>query len=420
MSVTETDASALPLIDAEAETVASPPPTPVHGSAGRLLLGVSIVLISVNLRAAVTSVGPVLHEIIRDAGLSAAAVSVLTTLPSLCFGLAAPLAPQLARRTGTERAVLAGLLLMAAGIALRGLGGAPALYAGQVLAMAGIGLINVLLPGLVKRDFPDRVALMTGLYTMAFCTGAAGAAGATVPLAVAFGGSWAAALAIWAVPAALAAAVWAWQLPPREPVSHGAMRVRGLWSDPLAWQVMLFMGLQSALAYIVLSWLPPILRDRGLSQVEAGLVLSVSVVMQAGACLFAPALATRGKNQSFANVFSVALCMAGLLGCFFAPLGTVWIWAAVLGISQGALISIALTVIVLRSPDARVAAHLSGMAQAGGYILASAGPMLTGMLRAWTGSWTSVAVFCMGLGSAAAVCGWLAGRSRHVRPRIEA
>ena len=412
--------AALPLIDAEAETVPPPHPTPVRGRSGRLILGISIVLISLNLRAAVTSIGPVLHEIIRDARLSATAASVLTTLPSLCFGFVAPLAPLLARFIGTERGVLSGVVMIALGVALRGLGGAPALYAGQLMAMCGIGFINVLLPGLVKRDFPDRVALMTGLYTMAFCAGAAGAAGATAPLAAAFGGSWAAALASWAVPAALAAFIWAFQLPPRDSGHHGTIHVRGLWADPLAWQVMLFMGLQSALAYVVMSWLPPILRDRGLAQIEAGLVLSISVLMQAVACLIAPALATRRKDQSFANVLSVGLCVLGLLGCFFAPLGTIWLWAVVLGISQGALISIAMTVIVLRSPDPRVAAHLSGMAQGGGYILASAGPLFAGLLRAWTGGWTAVALFCVALGGGASVYGWLAGRARHVRARMEA
>jgi MFS transporter, CP family, cyanate transporter len=413
--VTETDAAAIPLIDAEAESVPPPAPTPVRG--GRVLLGLSIVLISLNLRAAVTSIGPVLREIVRDTGLSATAISGLTTLPSLCFGLAAPLAPELARRAGSERAVLAGVLLVAAGSALRGLGGAPALFAGQILAMAGIGVINVLLPGLVKRDFPDRVALMTGLYTMALCSGAAAAAGATVPLVAAFGGSWTAALAFWAVPAAGAAAFWTLQVPRRVPASHAILPVRGLWADPLAWQVMLFMGLQSALAYIVMSWLPPILRDRGLPPVEAGLVLSLSVATQAGACLIAPTLATRGKAQSVANVLSAALCIASLLGCFFAPLGTVWLWSALLGISQGALFSIAMTVIVLRAPDVRVAAHLSGMAQGGGYIIASTGPLLTGLLHAWTGSWTTVAMFCVALGGAAGLFGWLAGRSHQVRYR---
>lgn len=417
----QTEATAIQLIDAEAEIAPPPPPTPVHGRHGRLILGASLVLISLNLRGAITSIGPVLREIIRDAGLSAAAASTLTTLPSLCFGLAAPLAPLAARRIGTERTLLAMVILLTGGIALRGLAGAPALYAGQILATLGIGVINVLLPGLVKRDFADRVPLMTGLYTMGLCAGGAGAAGATVPLMVAFGGSWSAALAFWALPAGLAAVVWATRLPPRDPaVVHAATRVRGLWADPLAWHVMLFMGLQSALAYTVMGWLPPMLRDRGLSPVDAGLVLSISVLVQAITCLFAPALATRGKDQKLANVLSMALCVVGLMGCFFAPLGTIWIWAVALGMSQGALFAIAMTVIVLRSPDAQVAAHLSSMAQGGGYILASTGPLFAGLLREWTGGWSAVALFCLLLGGAGGIAGWLAGRALHVRARIEA
>src|SRR6185437_13453622 len=156
--------------------------------AGAWLLAISLVLISFNLRAAVSSVGPVLRDIIATTGLSAAGASVLTTLPSLCFGLAALAATGLSRRLGPERAVLAGLAALTGGLVLRGTTGLSGLFAGQVAATAGIGVINVLLPGLVKRDFPRRVALMTGLYTMAFCAGAAAAAGATVPLALLLGG----------------------------------------------------------------------------------------------------------------------------------------------------------------------------------------------------------------------------------------
>ena len=313
--------------------------------------------------------------------------------------------------------MLAGLAALTVGLVLRGTTGLSGLFAGQVIATAGIGVINVLLPGLVKRDFSRRVALMTGLYTMAFCAGAAGAAGATVPLASLLGG-WGGGLAIWAAPAGLAALVWAFQVPRGAQVqAHAGFVVRGLWSDRLAWQVTLFMGLQSALAYLVFGWLAPILRDRGLSAVDAGLVLSVSVVAQAAASLVAPALATRGPSQSFANVLSVALCMIGLMGCMFAPLGTVWLWAVVLGLAQGALIAIALTVIVLRAPDPHVAAHLSGMAQSVGYLLASAGPLLAGLLHGWTGGWSAVAAFSLAIGAAAALFGYGAGRARHVGAR---
>jgi CP family cyanate transporter-like MFS transporter len=403
-----------------AATLTEPDAALAPGSAGRLLLGVSLVLIALNLRAAVASVGPVLREIARSLGLSAMSVSVLTTVPSLCFGLAAPLAPLCARRVGTERTLLIALLLLAAGIALRGWPGVPSVYAGQILATLAIGIMNVLLPGLVKRDFPDRVALMTGLYTMALCAGAAVAAGAAVPLAGLFGGSWAASLAFWAVPAAVAAAIWAVQLPRLHASRPPAVSpVRGLWRDRLAWNVMLFMGSQSALAYIVFGWLPPMLRERGLSAVDAGFALSLSVLCQAGASLFAPALATRGKDQSLPNVLGLLLCLASLMGCFFAPLPTVWIWAALLGVSQGALIALAMTVIVLRSPDARVAAQLSGMAQGGGYILASAGPLLAGQLRAWSGGWAAVALLCLAIGLAACLFGHAAGQADHVQGRSD-
>jgi len=401
-----------PAVDAQADRLRLPTPP-----ASVWLLGASLVLIAFNLRAAVSSVGPVLRDIIATAGLSAAGASVLTTLPSLCFGLAALAATGLSRRLGPERAVLAGLAALTVGLVLRGTTGLPGLFAGQVIGTAGIGVINVLLPGLVKRDFSRRVALMTGLYTMAFCAGAAGAAGATVPLALALGG-WGGGLAIWALPAGLAALIWAFQVPRGVRVqAHAGFVVRGLWSDRLAWQVTLFMGLQSALAYLVFGWLAPILRDRGLSAVDAGLVLSVSVVAQAAASLVAPALATRGPGQSLANVLSVALCMVGLMGCMFAPLGTVWLWAVVLGLAQGALIAIALTVIVLRAPDPHVAAHLSGMAQSVGYLLASAGPLLAGLLHGWTGGWGAVAAFSLAIGAAAALFGYGAGRARHVEAR---
>jgi CP family cyanate transporter-like MFS transporter len=359
----------------------------------------------------------VLRDIIATAGLTAAGASVLTTLPSLCFGLAALGATRLSRRLGPEGAVLAGLAALTGGLVLRGTAGLSGLFAGQVAATAGIGVINVLLPGLVKRDFPRRVALMTGLYTMAFCAGAAGAAGATVPLASLLGG-WGGGLAIWALPAGLAALVWAFQVPRGARVqAHAGFTVRGLWSDRLAWQVTLFMGLQSALAYLVFGWLAPILRDRGMSAVDAGLVLSVSVVAQAAASLVAPALATRGPSQSFANVLSVALCIVGLMGCMYAPLGSVWLWAVALGLAQGALIAIALTVIVLRAPDPHVAAHLSGMAQSVGYLLASAGPLVAGLLHGWTGGWDAVAAFALAIGAAAALFGYGAGRARHVGAR---
>ena len=396
-------------------------PHPMLGKAGVrtpasvVLLGAALVLIAFNLRTPVTSVGPVLLEAVHAAGLSATGASLLTTLPALCFGLFSPLAPRLSRFLGMERAVLAALVALVAGTALRGAGGSFSLFAGQILGCGGIGVINVLLPSLVKRDFPSRVAFITGLYVMTMSVGAALAAGATVPLERLLG-SWAAALGVWAVPALLATLVWLPQLAaPGEETSAGNRRPLGLWSDRLAWQVTLFMGLQSALAYIVFGWLAPILRDRGLSPVDAGLALSISIVAQAVASLVAPSLATLGQDQRPAVAALSLLCVASLLGCLYAPLGSVWVWSVLLGFSQGGLFPIALMLIVLRAPDANLTRHLSSMAQGVGYILASAGPLLAGLLHASTGNWTGLAALVVGLGAAMLVAGLGAGRARHIR-----
>jgi CP family cyanate transporter-like MFS transporter len=404
------------LVAAEPDAAAGAAAPARRGSGAMLLLAASLVLIAFNLRCAIASIGPVLPDVIRTTGLSPGGASALTTLPSLCFGLFGPIAPAFTRRLGTERTLLAILAAMVVGIAARGLGDAAALFGGQILACAGIGIINVLLPGLVKRDFPAHAAIMTGCYVMALCVGAAAAAGATVPLARQLGGSWAAALAFWAVPVVLAAALWGLQLrAPEHPGARHVARVRGLWTDPLAWQVTLFMGLQSAFAYIVFGWLAPILRDRGLDPVEAGLVVSASILAQAAASLVAPSLSTIGRDQRVAAAISSLVCLGAFLACVFGPLAWIWAWSILLGLSEGALFAIALMLIVLRAPDAHVAAQLSGMSQGVGYILASAGPLWVGLLHGWTGDWHALLWLSLVLGAAMTASGIGAGRDLHVQ-----
>ncbi len=204
-------------------------------------------------------------------------------------------------------------------------------------------------------------------------------------------------------------------MPPREarPLPT-AIRGARLWRDRLAWQLTLFMGLQSALAHIVFGWLAPMLQDRGMAAAGAGLAVSVCVVASAFACIPAPGLATRGRDQRAANAGGVVVAVIGLLGCVFAPLWAVWGFAVLLGLSQGWLLAVALTIIVLRAPDARSTAALSGMAQSAGYLIASAGPLLAGLLHDWTGSWASLGALTVALGAAAAWTGIGAGRDRLV------
>ena len=403
-----------PLIDSEDRVQ---DPVVAISPRARLLLGVSLVLIALNLRPVFSSFAALLPEVMRGTGATPAVASLVTTLPVLCLGLFSPIAPTWAQRAGPERVILICLIGLGFGTALRGLGTMPALLAAALLAGSSIAIVNVLLPGLVKRDFPDRIAPMTGLYSMALSGGAAAAAGLTVPISRSLGGAWAVALAVWAVPALAVALLWAPQALRAPP--QGSMRRSAtggsLWRDGLAWQVSLFMGLQSALAYCVFGWLAPILRERGLDAAAAGFVVTVSVFGQMAACLIAPSLAVLGRDQRFICVVLFTLVIGAFLGCALGPLWTVWGWAALLGLGQGGAIAVALTLILLRAPDADAAARLSGMAQGVGYTLAAIGPLLVGLLRQWRGDFSAVPWVFVGLGLAGILAGLGAGRDRFVR-----
>jgi CP family cyanate transporter-like MFS transporter len=380
-------------------------------------IGLSIVLVAANLRPAVVGVAPLLSQIQADEGLSATAAGILTALPVLCFGLIAPVAPPLARRLGIERALLTALLLLIVGFLVRSSGPLVALFAGTVLLGSAIAIGNVLLPSLIKRDFAHRTGTMTGLYTMAIAGGGALSAGVTVPLERAAGLGWHGALAAWALFALLALLCW---LPhvrrAGRPARVGRMRVGGLWRDALAWQVTVYMGLQSLGFFAVTAWLPALLVDRGYDPAVAGWLLSLSTVAGIAGATTAPMLATRGPRQRGVALGITAIAAVGLLGVL-APIGVEPVAVVLLGFAQSAALGLALTLVALRAPDAAHAAQLSGMSQSAGYVLAAAGPFAVGALRDLTGGWTVPLLLLMALLAVQGTAGVLAGRDRHVRRR---
>jgi len=407
------------LVDAEIDSVPQPPLPPKQSKALRILLGLSLVLIAANLRPVFSSVSVLLPEIIEATGMSGVAAGILTTLPVVCLGVFAPFAPRLAQRFGAEKVLLFVLIVLTIGTAIRGIGNSASLYIGATLAGAAIATGNVLLPGVVKRDFPKTAAIMTGLYTMALCGGAASAAGFTIPIEHMLGGSWNLALAFWALPAALVLALWLPQaLRAKHNVAHSGFRVIGLWKDRLAWQVTFFMGLQSSMAYIVFGWLAPILREQGLSGTAAGGLVSFSIMVQVVTCLAIPSIAVRQKSQSLLNVVLCLSAALPLIGFLYLPQWSFWLLAIIQGFGQGGLIAAAMMVIVLRSPDSHTAAHLSGMAQCIGYTLASIGPLVVGLIHSATGSFAACGIFFAVLGIGAAINGWGAGRSKHVGVKV--
>src|SRR5215218_7601522 len=239
-----------------------------------VLLVLGIVLLAANLRSALTSVAPLIGQIRTDTGISNGVAGLLTTLPLLAFGVLSSLAPRLARRFDMERVLLASLLLLAAGIVLRSAGTVAVLFLCTAVLGAAIVVGNVLLPALVKREFPQRVGLMTSVYTTALGISGALAAGVSVPLAQLTGMGWRGSLALWALPAIVAAVAWLPHLrrsdQPENVSAQSPVGVSDLWRSALAWQVTLFMGLQSLTYYVTLTWLPEILQEDGISAARAG------------------------------------------------------------------------------------------------------------------------------------------------------
>lgn len=379
-----------------------------------LLTLTGVLLVAMNLRPALTSISPVLRNIGDVLQLSVAQQGILTTLPVLFLGISAPLAPLSARRMGMERTVLLAVLLLAAALAVRPFSGTAGLFIGTAIAGGCIGVMGVLLPGIVKRDFPQATSVTTGLYTAIMCLGAALAAGATEPLRLAFNDNWSPALAFWCLPALIAGLVWWGQLGEAHKPAARPQAPRSLLTDPLAWQVTLYMGLQSSLAYAVFGWLPTILQDRGLTPVEAGLALSTSIMSQIVTAIAAPWLATRMRDERFMVTLVMSLTLLGIGGCIYAPANTLWFWVVVLGLGQGGTFAMALTLLALRSRDPATAARLSGMAQGVGYTLAAFGPLITGILHDIFHGWKVTGIFLGAVGTVAILAGLGAGRRRHV------
>ncbi|WP_327420099.1 MFS transporter [Streptomyces sp. NBC_01230] len=394
---------------------------PPVGRAG-LLLAVGVIVLGFNLRTSIVAVSPILNTIRHDTGLSTAALGLLTTLPLLCFGVFAPLAPRLARLFRTAPTLLASMVAICAGTALRLIPSTATLLGGTVVIGAGIGVANVLLPGVIKRDFGSREGLMTGLYSMSLSIGAALAAGVTVPLGRITHTDWRVTLALWGLLAVAAVAVWMPQVRRRRngvaeaAPGDEARPVRGIWRSPVAWLVTAFMGVQSLGFYATTAYLPSVLGDAGLSAAEAGLLLSLANLIGIAAAFTTPTLAVRAGRPGLLAILAAVLTAGGLTGLLVAPASAAYLRVLLLGFGQSGAFSLALLFIVLRAPDGRHAAQLSGMAQCYGYLLAALGPLALGAAHQATGSWTLPLALLLVLLVPQTAAGLGASRNRYAAP----
>ncbi|SHN04131.1 CynX/NimT family MFS transporter [Cryptosporangium aurantiacum] len=389
-----------------------------------LVLGVAIALVAANLRPALASVGPVLSDIRADLGLSGTGASLLTSLPVVCLGLVAAAAPALSRRWGSERVIALVTAVITVALVLRVTDGRVALFVGSIVTAGAIAIANVLIPALIKRDFPGHTGSMTGVYTMALSGAAAVAAGVTVPLSESTDHGWRSGLAFWAIPALVAFVVWTtlvWLPGRRRSTTAPPHSAQGsLLRDPLAWSVTIFFGLQSLSFYSVLSWLPSIYRDAGYDAATAGLLLSISAFVQIPITLVLPSFAARATHQRWYALACTLTTGLGLAGILIAPTAAPYLWVVVLGIGQGGSFGVGLLLFSLRTRTTAATARLSAQAQTVGYLVAAAGPLLVGAVHDATGSWSMPVALLIALLVPQAVFGLLAGARRFVGPAPDA
>ena len=387
----------------------------------RILVLLGVLVLGVNLRPAAVSIGPVLPEVTDALGMGPVEAGVLTSLPVVAFGLFGAMAPAVARLVGVHRVTFVALLAVVAGLAGRAVSdSAAAFLALSVVALAGMAAANVLLPSLVKLHFPDRVGLVTSLYTTALAVGLTSASAMTVPIGNALG-SWRWGLGAWAATAALAAVPWLLLLRhdaiPRD--GERGVTLRQVARTRLGWAMALVFGLQSALAYTMFGWFAQIYRDAGFSATTAGLLLGVITGMSIPIALWAPAAAARAPDQRKLMLGLIACYPAGFLGLLLFPREGAWLWAVLLGVAA-AVFPVVLTLIGLRSRTPAGTAALSGFTQGIGYAVSVIGPLGTGILYDATGGWAWPLLALTVMAGLTAMLATVVGRPGSVEDEIAA
>jgi CP family cyanate transporter-like MFS transporter len=379
------------------------------------LITATAFVVALSLRPALTAVGPVLPRIGLDLHLGEAAQGLLGTLPLLAFAVASPLVHFASRRFGMERAVFVSLLVLAASSALRPYTGQAGLWIGTAVVGAAIAVSNVLVPVIIKRDYAAHVSRATGIYTAFITGGAAIASILAVPIADAV--DWRLSLAVWGGLAVLVAVIWLPRTLSPEPMppatKEGDAPPVSVWRQPMAWLVTGFMGLQSTSFYLFVNWLPTIeIATGGVSERSTGVHLFVFQVFGLIGGLSIPLLLKHPTNQRAGLMTASVPILLALLGLLLAPHLAI-VWAIVGGLGQGAGLVAALSLISLRGRGHHETTQLSGMAQAVGYTLAAAGPVVAGYLTQVTGGWSTTLTVFATLAAVQVMLGFVAGRDNR-------
>lgn len=379
------------------------------------LLITGIILVSINLRTSIASVGPLIPFIRADLGLSNGLAGFLTTLPLLTFATFSLFAPGIGKRLGMGRAVFLGVAILTTGVILRVMGGIELMLFGTALTGIGIVIANVLLIPLIKVRLPEKLGLMTALLATMMSLFAGIAVGVSVPLAVDGNLGWRGSLAFWAVFMVLAMIVWIPQLQrPKASLQEVTDPAKNVWRSSLAWQITIFMGCQSVMYFTVVTWLPDMLIFRGWTPSQAGFVSAMMQIVSLVGSYFIPNFLIKLKEQSGVVLAVGVGYVLGYLGLFIENELVTYLSLGLVGLCMGSSLSIAYTLIALRTAEDQTTAKLSAMVQSSGYYLAALGPFLFGVSLDLFDNWNVLIFFLLFFSLVFTFFGFSAGRDRKI------
>jgi CP family cyanate transporter-like MFS transporter len=390
--------------------------------AGRIVALLGIVLLALSLRSAVSAISPIIAEISRDIELGSVGVGVIGALPPVFFALAGLVAPRIAHRLGLELSISLAIALVVFGHLARGLADSYAgLLIGSSVALAGMGVANVLLPPAVKRYFPDRIGTITAGYATLMSISTALPALSAAPIADGYG--WRVSLGIWSITAAVALIPWLVLLARHrrtivddapEVIEASPALLTRMWRSRTAWAIAIAFAVSSINAYSMFAWLPQILvQTAGVSHLAAGSLLALYSFVAVPSSIIAPILVVRLRHPGWIIQAGVAFFVLGYAGLLLAPAAAPWLWVALIGLGP-ILFPVCLVLINARTQSQLASAALSGFVQGIGYILAALGPLLVGVLHDLSGGWTVPVLFLLAVALVGIVSGIGLSRPRFV------
>lgn len=380
-----------------------------------LLLG--IIIVAMNLRSPITSVGPLIGIISDDLSLSGGQAGLITTIPLMAFAVISPIAPKLANKWSIEKTIFGALVVLIIGMLIRAIPNLAFLFLGTTLLGSAIAICNVLIPGLVKKEFPKASGLVTGIYSVSMNLTGAIASGISIPIVQKVGLDWNVALGMWSVLAIAAFFSWLPQLKRSDKGLPEIVNeeVVSIWTSKLAWSVTLFMGIQSFIFYVLVAWMPEMLVDKGLSTIQAGGMLSLLQITLLPVTFIIPIIAEKRENQLPYVWLAFLLFFFGILGLMFGNILLITLSIVGIGIAGGIAFSLSMLFFNLRTTSTKQAAELSGMAQSIGYLLAATGPFLFGFLHDMTQTWRLSLIVLLGLTIVLLVVGLNAGKKQVIK-----